>query len=153
MKTDGVRRLNAVNKGIVWVFYAAYAGLLVWACVVDAWKVLPLLGVPAVGFVLVSVARARINAPRPYENGGPAPRIERDGEGKSFPSRHAFSAFAIATSWFAACVPMGVVLIVAAVVLAVLRVKGGVHFPCDVVAGAACGIAVGALAAALAMAL
>lgn len=141
--------LNAVNKGIVWVFYAAYAVLLVWACMVDAWKVLPLVGVPAVGFVLVSVVRARINASRPYEMGGPAPRIERDGVGKSFPSRHAFSAFTIATCWFTTCVPVAVVLLVAAVVLAVLRVRGGVHFPRDVAAGAACGIVVGAVAVAL----
>ena len=142
--------LNAANKAIVWLFYAAYAVLLGWACVVDVWKVLPLVGAPAVGFALVSAVRARINAPRPYENGGPVPRIERDGEGKSFPSRHAFSAFAIAASWFAASVPVGMVLFVAAVALAALRVAGGVHFPRDVVAGAACGIAVGALAAALA---
>lgn len=145
MSADNAQLLNTANKGIVWVFYAAYVGLLVWACVADVWKVLPLVGVPAVGFALVSVVRARVNAPRPYENGGPAPRIERDGEGKSFPSRHAFSAFAIATCWFAACAPVAAVLLVAAVALAALRVAGGVHFPRDVVAGAVCGIAVGAL--------
>lgn len=141
--------LNTANKGVVWLFYVAYAGLLVWACVVDVWKVLPLLGVPMAGFALVSAVRARVDAPRPYENGGPVPLVERDGEGKSFPSRHAFSAFAIATSWFAVCAPVAAVLLAAAVALAMLRVAGGVHFPRDVVAGAVCGIAVGALAVVL----
>ena len=57
---------------------------------------------------------------------------------------------AIAASWFAASVPVAVVLLVAAGALAVCRVLGGVHFPRDVVAGAFIGSATGALAAFLA---
>ncbi len=145
-----VRALNIVNRGIVVVFYGAYALLLGWACVSDPWRLVPLVGVTAVGFVAVSFFRKRFNAPRPYECCAIAPLIARDGAGKSFPSRHAFSAFAIAASWFAASAPVAVVLLVAAVVLAVCRVLGGVHFPRDVVAGAFIGSATGALAAFLA---
>lgn len=145
-----VRALNIVNHGIVVVFYAAYALLLGWACVSDPWKLAPLVGVTAVGFAAVSFFRRRFNAPRPYECCAIAPLIARDGAGKSFPSRHAFSAFAIAASWFAASAPVAVVLLVAAVVLAICRVLGGVHFPRDVVAGAFIGSATGALAAFLA---
>ena len=135
-----VRALNIVNRGIVIVFYVVYALLLGWACVSDPWRLVPLVGVTAVGFVAVSFFRRRFNAPL----------IARDGAGKSFPSRHTFSAFAIAASWFAASVPVAVVLLVAAGVLAVCRVLGGVHFPRDVVAGAFIGSATGALAAFLA---
>ena len=145
-----VRALNIVNRGIVIVFYVVYALLLGWACVSDPWRLVPLVGVTAVGFVAVSFFRRRFNAPRPYECCSIAPLIARDGAGKSFPSRHAFSAFAIAASWFAASVPVAVVLLVAAGVLAVCRVLGGVHFPRDVVAGAFIGSATGALAAFLA---
>ncbi len=142
-----VRALNIVNHGIVVVFYAAYALLLGWACVSDPWKLAPLVGVTAVGFAAVSFFRRRFNAPRPYECCSIAPLIARDGAGKSFPSRHAFSAFAIAASWFAASAPVAAVLFLAAGVLAVCRVLGGVHFPRDVVAGAFIGFAAGALAA------
>ena len=145
-----VRALNIVNRGIVVVFYAAYALLLGWACVSDPWKLAPLVGVTAVAFVAVSFFRRRFNAPRPYECCSIAALIARDGAGKSFPSRHAFSAFAIAASWFAASAPVAVVLLVAAVVLAICRVLGGVHFPRDVVVGALIGSATGALAAFLA---
>ena len=145
-----VRALNIVNHGIVVVFYAAYALLLGWACVSDPWKLAPLVGVTAVGFAAVSFFRRRFNAPRPYECCSIAPLIARDGAGRSFPSRHAFSAFAIAASWFAASAPVAVVLLVAAVVLAICRVLGGVHFPRDVVVGALIGSATGALAAFLA---
>lgn len=146
-----VRALNIVNHGIVVVFYAAYALLLGWACVSDPWKLAPLVGVTAVGFAAVSFFRRRFNAPRPYECCSITPLIARDGAGKSFPSRHAFSAFAIAASWFAGSAPVAVVLLVAAVVLAVCRVLGGVHFPRDVVVGALIGSATGALAAFLAV--
>lgn len=145
-----VRALNIVNRGIVIVFYVAYALLLGWVCVSDPWRLVPLVGVTAVGFVAVSFFRRRFNAPRPYECCAIAPLIVRDGAGKSFPSRHTFSAFAIAASWFAASAPVAVVLLVAAGVLAVCRVLGGVHFPRDVVAGALIGSATGALAAFLA---
>lgn len=145
-----VRALNIVNRGIVIVFYVVYALLFGWACVSDPWRLVPLVGVTAVGFVAVSFFRRRFNAPRPYECCVIAPLIARDGAGKSFPSRHTFSAFAIAASWFAASVPVAVVLLVAAGVLAVCRVLGGVHFPRDVVAGAFIGSATGALAAFLA---
>ena len=121
-----VRALNIVNRGIVVVFYAAYALLLGWACVSDPWRLVPLVGVTAVGFVAVSFFRRRFNAPRPYE------------------------CCAIAASWFAASAPVAVVLLVAAVVLAICRVLGGVHFPRDVVVGALIGSATGALAAFLA---
>lgn len=145
-----VRALDVVNRAIVVVFYGAFALLLGWACMSDPWRLVPLVGVTAVGFVAVSFFRRRFNAPRPYECCAIAPLIARDGAGKSFPSRHAFSAFAIAASWFAASAPVAVVLLVAAVVLAVCRVLGGVHFPRDVVAGAFIGSATGALAAFLA---
>ena len=145
-----VRALNIVNRGIVIVFYVVYALLLGWACVSDPWRLVPLVGVTAVGFVAVSFFRRRFNAPRPYECCAIAPLIARDGAGKSFPSRPTFSAFAIAASWFVASVPVAVVLLVAAGVLAVCRVLGGVHFPRDVVAGALIGSATGALAAFLA---
>ena len=145
-----VRALNIVNRGIVIVFYVVYALLLGWACVSDPWRLVPLVGVTAVGFVAVTFFPRRFKAPRPYECCAIVPLIARDGVGKSFPSRHTFSAFAIAASWFAASVPVAVVLLVAAGVLAVCRVLGGVHFPRDVVAGAFIGSATGALAAFLA---
>lgn len=145
-----VRSLNIVNRGIVIVFYVAYALLLGWACVSDPWRLVPLVGVTAVGFVAVSFFRRRFNAPRPYECCAIAPLIARDGAGKSFPSRHAFSAFAIAVSWFVASVPVAFALLAAAVALAVCRVLGGVHFPRDVVSGALIGSVTGALAAFLA---
>lgn len=59
----------------------------------------------------------------------------------SFPSDHATAAFAIAVSIFLRNRRIGAVAIAMAVVLAVARVAVGVHYPGDVLAGAALGTA------------
>ncbi len=101
--------------------------------------------VPGISFVLVTVIRRAIDAPRPYTVFNTPPVIPKDTRGNSFPSRHAFSIFIIGMT-FCACCPLvwaGPVVLTLGCVLAVLRVVGGVHFPRDVVAGAALGIALG----------
>ena len=61
------------------------------------------------------------------------------------PSRHIFSMFMIAMGWLVFWPPMGWTLLVVGVLLAVIRVLGGVHFPRDVLVGALCGIIAGLL--------
>ena len=59
------------------------------------------------------------------------------------PSRHAYSIFAIAAAWLLFCPPVGVALLVVGVGLAAVRVLGGIHYPVDVLVGAACGLVAG----------
>ncbi|MGE5335973.1 MAG: phosphatase PAP2 family protein [Nitrososphaerota archaeon] len=59
-----------------------------------------------------------------------------------FPSDHATASFAIATAIFLRNRRWGLVALIAAAVLSVGRVAIGVHFPSDVLAGAALGAAV-----------
>ncbi len=59
----------------------------------------------------------------------------------SFPSDHAAAAFAIAVAVLAFSRRVGGALLAVAVLLAVSRVALGVHYPADVVAGAAVGAA------------
>ena len=61
------------------------------------------------------------------------------GSDASFPSDHATAAFAIATAIWLRWRAAGAVALVLAAVLAVGRVAVGVHYPGDVVAGAALG--------------
>lgn len=100
---------------------------------------------PVMGFALETALRAWLDAPRPYELLAIDPLVHKGTHGKSFPSRHVFSAFVIATCWLSYSVPVGCALAAAGTVLAVARVLGGVHFPRDVVAGAVLGIVVGIL--------
>lgn len=145
------KALVGANRVLTALFYAAFALLLGLVVLSDPWRALPVALVPAAAFVLVSAARKGMNEPRPYEVFGTEPLIAREGAGCSFPSRHAFSAFAIAVSWLTVSVPVACGLLGCACALAWCRVLGGVHFPRDVVAGAVAGIATGIVTCALAI--
>lgn len=101
--------------------------------------------VPSISFAAVSVFRNVFHAQRPYEKFGIPPVLQKDTRGKSFPSRHVFSAFVIAVTVYRLYPIAGAILAGIGVVLGVIRVIGGVHEPKDVVAGALTGILSGVL--------
>lgn len=105
--------------------------------------ILPDVLVPGIAFVLLSAARGRFNAKRPYEEWPIEALIRRDGSGHSMPSRHVFSAAVIAMCALRHNLYAGAALLVLAGVIAVIRVLGGVHYPKDVAAGYLAGVAAG----------
>lgn len=141
------RALASANRMLTALFYAAYPVLITWAALVEPAQAAAYLAAPGIGFVAVTLFRRAFDAPRPYERWDIAPLIARDGAGRSFPSRHVFSAFAIASCWASWCAPAGAALLALATALAACRVLGGVHYPRDVVAGALCGLLCGLTAA------
>ena len=101
--------------------------------------------VPASGFVILSLLRKKINAPRPYEEWGIKPLLDRDSPGQSMPSRHVFSATIISMACLHASLSVGVILLVLSALLGLVRVSGGVHYPKDVVVGYICGLVWGVI--------
>ena len=101
--------------------------------------------VPASGFVILSLLRKKLNAPRPYEVWEIVPLLDRDSPGQSMPSRHVFSATIISMTCLHASLSVGVILLVLSALLGLVRVLGGVHFPKDVVVGYACGLVWGVI--------
>ncbi len=137
--------INLLNRLITYSVYALYPIVLIgliWTRDERAWRVFL---APAISFILVSVFRNLINAPRPYEVKNTVPLINKDTKGKSFPSRHVFSVFVVASTLYFISQPLGIILLLAGVLLAFLRVIGRVHFPRDVIAGAIIGIVSGFL--------
>ena len=97
-------------------------------------------------FLFVSGLRKVLDRPRPYEALNIRPLLVKEKQGESMPSRHVFSVFMIAMTFLyvfgiAASVPLFVI----GIVMALIRVIGGVHFPSDVIVGAAIGIISGIL--------
>ena len=80
---------------------------------------------------------------RPYEAYETLPAINKDTKGKSFPSRHLTSISVIAISLMGVNIPLGIIFLFFALVMATLRVVLGVHFIKDVAVGAAIGFAFG----------
>ena len=123
------------DKVLTKVSYALYPIFLIYLFASGKQGIYAYVAVPAVSFAAVSIFRYILCAPRPYEVFDTAPVIKKDTKGKSFPSRHVFSAFAVAASIFHFCRPLGTALGILGLVLAAARVLGGVHFIKDVAAG------------------
>lgn len=134
------RLVPIADRVLTLVVYLAYPALILWLWYSDGripWRE---LWVPASALVVVTLLRILIDRPRPYERLDIDPLIKKDTHGKSFPSRHAFSVFVIAATAWTVWPPLGAALAVVGVLLCVLRVLGGVHYPADVAVGALVGI-------------
>ena len=120
----------------VYLVYGTVLAVTLWQRSGQFWRV---LAVPAAVYVLGTLLRAAINRPRPYEALNFTPLFPKDTKGQSMPSRHCFSAAAIAgTAWYV-LPPLGAVLAVLGVLIAISRVVTGVHYISDVLAGLAFG--------------
>ena len=108
-------------------------------------QVLIYVFISATGFVILSLLRKKINAPRPYEEWDIKPLLDRDSPGQSMPSRHVFSANIISMACLHANLSVGFILLILSAILSLVRVLGGVHYPKDVLVGYACGLVWGFL--------
>ena len=108
-------------------------------------QVLMYVFIPASGFVILSLLRKKINAPRPYEEWDIKPLLDRDRPGQSMPSRHVFSATIISMACLHASLTMGAICLTLSAFLGLVRVLGGVHFPKDVVVGYICALVWGVI--------
>jgi len=139
--------LRTFNRFMTVVMPIVYLTLLVTTYFQEGFgkQVLIYVFISATGFVILSLLRKKINAPRPYEVWEIVPLLDRDSPGQSMPSRHVFSATIISMACFHASLSLGVVLLVFSAFLGAVRVLGGVHYPKDVVVGYICGLAWGVI--------
>ena len=133
------RGIHLAAQASVVLVYLIFAGMLGWLAWQGDARLLRAVVVPAAVFLLGTVLRAAINRPRPYEAFSQPPLFPRDTKGKSMPSRHCFSAAGIAVTAFFVWPPLGILVGVLALVIAVTRILSGVHYPSDVLAGLAFG--------------
>ena len=142
-----LRLLRAFNRFMTVVMPMIYLTLLATTYLQQGLgkQVLIYVFIPASGFVILSLLRKKINAPRPYEEWTIKPLLDRDSPGQSMPSRHVFSATIISMACFHASLSLGIILLVLSAFLGLVRVLGGVHYLKDVVVGYTSGLAWGVI--------
>ncbi len=131
--------LRAADKALPALVYLPYTALLGWLALTGDARFWRAAGVPAAVFLLGSALRAALNRPRPYEAYGQPPLVAKQTKGRSFPSRHLFSAGVITAAFWWISPPLGLALAAVTALLAPQRVLAGVHFVRYVPAGAALG--------------
>lgn len=134
--------LHIINRICMLIMYVSYPSLLIFLYIKKEETLTEVFLIPAISFVLLSVGRYFINRKRPYEAFDVPPVIPKKTKGKSFPSRHVFSATIIAMTYFmmSPWAWLGIILMVVALVEAFVRVLSGVHYISDVIAGMAVGV-------------
>lgn len=138
------RAVIGFNKAVTVLIYVFYPVFLGYLLITKNALLLKSILVPAISFLILSVVRYYINAPRPYEKiEGLKPLYNKKTLGKSFPSRHTFSGFIIGTVALFFNVYIGAVVLLLSGLLAICRVLCGVHFMRDVVCGALVGVVFG----------
>jgi phosphatidylglycerophosphatase B len=138
-----IHMLLWMNRILTVLAYVSYIGCGILLILRRSPWIIRYLLVPGVLFAAVSIFRMSWNMPRPYEQWEIRPLLPKETKGKSFPSRHVFSMAMVAMAVWSVYLPLGVILLAAAVFLAWVRVVSGVHFPRDVIAGALIGIGFG----------
>ncbi len=135
--------INSADMIITLAIFLIYVIGVLRAFFTGAEHLIPMIVIPGVFFVLVSVFRRIYNAKRPYEVYCIPAVLKKDSPGKSFPSRHIFSVFIIGVTFMYIRPALGVAVMVLGVIQAVIRVLGGVHFIRDVICGALVGTVFG----------
>lgn len=139
------KQLIQLNRSITYFVYTVYPATVLLLAISQDARIYRVLLAPALSFILVSLFRKWLNAPRPYEVSKKKPIIPKETKGQSFPSRHVFSVFVIASTLYYINRPVGILLMVLGTLLAIIRVIGEVHYPKDVIAGAIIGLLSGFL--------
>lgn len=142
----GVKGVILTDKILTRTVYIAYPVFLISLCITRNPMLSRAIAIPALTLWMVTRFRMYYDAGRPYELLDIKPLIQKDTVRHSYPSRHVFSIFILAMTFYAVYPVLGILTGIAGIVLAIVRVIGGVHFPKDVVAGAVLGIFFGILA-------
>ena len=132
--------MKIISHTAVMASMLGYAFLLVLAYMESLRAAVGAFVFTLVPFVIVSLMRKFINAPRPYEVYDFFAAPPKSKSGLSFPSRHAFSAFVIGTALLYHSLWAGIVVLALGTALAVCRVLLGIHFIRDVICGSAIGV-------------
>ena len=132
--------LRIINLASVFLSIYTFLYLIINLLIRDIWLGVRAALIVAIPFLLVTLVRLLVKAPRPIEIFDFYGADVKKKNSHSFPSRHAFSAFAIGVLALFFHFTLGLITVALAALMSVSRVFLGKHFPRDVIAGGLIGI-------------
>lgn len=121
------------TKYIPIITFIIYPSILIYLFITNNSLLFPTIIKPLASFIIVTIFRKIVNRKRPYESMNIEPLLMHK-SGESFPSRHTVSAFAIALACFNIFPPLGIIMIILAIIVSFSRILCGVHYISDVIA-------------------
>ena len=141
----GVCIVKYGNILVTRIVYMAFFMLLVMLEIQKDERMIRVVLVTGISFILVSIVRHFVNAPRPYTLYDFDSIVKKNKAGESMPSRHVFSTFVIGMAFFYTYPVIGIIIFADGILMCFGRVVAGVHFPKDVIVGAMIGILSGVI--------
>lgn len=141
----GVCIVKYGNILVTRIVYMAFFMLLVMLAIQKDERMIRVVLVTGISFILVSIVRHFLNAPRPYTLYDFDSIVKKNKAGESMPSRHVFSTFVIGMAFFYTYPVIGIIIFADGILMCFGRVVAGVHFPKDVIVGAIIGILSGVI--------
>lgn len=119
-------------KYLPYIMFITYPLLIIYCYLTKQELLLVTILKPLSAFLLVTIIRKIINRKRPYEAMNIKP-LRGHKQGESFPSRHSVSAMAIALAAYTIYCPLGIILLIIALIICLSRILCGVHYFSDVI--------------------
>lgn len=130
---------------LIWIMFAGLGVLWVTDGKIKKEQVIHALFSVTAAWILAEAIKSIFPTPRPFvDNGNPILTLTAKSDG-SFPSAHSAAAFALACAIWFHDKKAGAVFFVMAAFIGAARVLGNVHYPADILGGAALGILVSTL--------
>ena len=121
-----------LTKYIPIITFIIYPSLIIYLLITNNPLLIVTIIKPLISFLLVTIFRKLINRKRPYETLKIEPLVQHK-SGESFPSRHTVSAFAISLACLNVSLPLGIIMLVLAILVSSCRILCGVHYISDVI--------------------
>lgn len=126
------KTIIALTKYIPIIIFIIYPCLILYLFITRNNLLIVTILKPLSAFVLVTIIRKIINRKRPYATMEIKPLVTKDKQGESFPSRHTVSACAIALASLHVSFPLGILMMILALIVSTCRILCGVHYISDV---------------------
>ncbi len=142
-KKEIEKSITLLNTLCVSIFVLLYVGCLIVMYLSINPLLLRALVVPFSTVCIATILRRIVNRKRPYETYDIKPLIQKKTQRQSFPSRHIASATILCLTTMMLNPMLGIIAIPILLIMSILRIVGGVHYPSDIFGGIALGLLCG----------